>query len=276
MYRFPSRVLRVCALAIGASLIGYLSPLPAIAGMSPAEVSAVYKITLNGFELGSFRFNSTVTADHYSADSDVELSALLGAFHWKGVTRTSGTIAAKEPRPAGFLFEFNGTAKSGSVGMGFNPAGVTSVSVMPPAADPPDTVPLGPQHLKSVLDPLSAIIALTHVDGANPCGRKVAIFDGKQRFNLELIARRPVEGQPDRGIVCRVKYVPVAGYRANEETRNLAASTGIEIAFRPVPQAKLMLPHDVVVPTLAGPAELTLEHVDIRTPDRGEIALVAD
>jgi hypothetical protein len=268
--------------AVGSALLTAAphGPFPAslaLAGMSPAEVDAIYKITLNGFEIGSFRFSSKVTPDHYTADSDVELSALLGAFHWRGVTRTSGTIAGKDPKPAGFLFEFDGTAKSGSVQLGFNQSGVQSVSVLPISADPPDTVPLSEQHLKGVLDPLTAIMALTHVDGGSPCGGKVAIFDGKQRFDLELSYRRqaPIgESRTDMAIVCRVKYVPIAGYRANEETRNMANTTGIEIAFRPVPKANLMLPQDVIVPTLVGPAELTLVRVEIRTPDLGQIALV--
>jgi hypothetical protein len=37
-----------------------------------------------------------------------------------------------------------------------------------------------------------------------------------------------------------------------------------------------MLPQLIVVPTLVGTVELTLIKVGIKTPDRGQIALVAD
>jgi hypothetical protein len=65
-----------------------------------------------------------------------------------------------------------------------------------------------------------------------------------------------------------VRYVPIGGYRANDETRDLANNTGIEITFRPVRNAQLMLPQAIVVPTMAGNVELTLEKVGIKTPDR--------
>ena len=286
MYRNSSLITRACVLAVGSALCFAAPPAPFLTsaamagsagGMSPAQVDAVYKITLNGFEIGTFRFNSNVAPDHYTLDTDVELSALLGVFHWKGVTRSSGTIVASKPRPAGFLFEFESSTKSGSVKIGFDQSGVQDVSVLPLAADPPDTVPLEAQHLKGVLDPLSAIMALTHTSGTSPCERKVSIFDGKQRFDLDLRYSRQVaigEGQADMAIVCRVKYVPIAGYRANEETRNMAMSTGIEIAFRPIPSAKLMLPQEVIVPTAAGTAQLSLVGVEIKSPDHGKVASV--
>jgi hypothetical protein len=153
--------------------------------------------------------------------------------------------------------------------MNFGQRGVETVSIMPPIADAPDTVPLAAQQLSGALDPLSAILALTHAGDKSPCSRRVAIFDGKQRFDLELTYRRHVpvgEQSADLAIVCRVKYVPLGGHRANEETRALARSTGIEITFRPVPRAGIMLPQGVL--------ELSLQRVDIKTPDSGQIALV--
>lgn len=244
--------------------------------MTPAQVDASYKITLNGFDLGNFRFSSDVERDHYALNTDVEISALLGVFHWKGVTRSSGTVVAAKPQPAGFLFEFESSAKSGSVKMGFGQSGVESISVDPVADDTPDTVPLTRQDLKGVLDPLTAIMALMHVDAPSPCGRKIPIFDGKQRFDIDLKFARaePVAGVPgETATVCRVKYTPIAGYRQNEETKALAASNEIEVAFRNIRQAKLMLPQSIVIPTAVGRAELTLVQVDIKTAG-GQLASV--
>jgi hypothetical protein len=246
------------------------------ADMKPVQVDANYKITLNGFDLGTFRYSSDVARDHYALNTDVELSALLGVFKWKGVTRSSGTVVAAKPQPAGFLFEFESSAKSGSVKMGFGQAGVESISVNPVAADPPDTIPLTREHLKGVMDPLTAILAMTHVDAPTPCGRKIPIFDGKQRFDIDLkfARQQPVEGVPgETAIVCRVKYTPIAGYRPTEETMALASSKEIEIAFRPVPQAKLMLPQSIVLPTPIGRAEITLVKIDIKVPG-GQLASV--
>lgn len=243
--------------------------------MSPVQVDASYKISLNGFNLGSFNFKSNVGRSQYSLETDVQISALLGIFKWKGVTHTSGSVQAKTPKPADFRFDYESTVRNGSVAMGFDKGGIERLSVTPVTVETPDTVPLSPAHLKDVFDPLSAILAITHSDAPTPCGRKVAIFDGKQRFDISLKFAReePVVGIPNEtAVVCRVKYTPIAGYRPTEETRELATSNDIEIVFRMVPAAKLMLPQSVALPTPAGAARIDLERVKIQLPERGQVA----
>jgi hypothetical protein len=177
------------------------------AGNPAVRVDASYKITLNGFNLGTFHFKSNVGRTRYTSESDVEISALLGVFKWKGVTHTSGSLQAKALKPGDFRFDYESSVRSGSVAMGFNKDGIQSLSVVPLTVDAADMVPLTPAHLKGVFDPLSAILAITHSDATTPCGRKIPIFDGKQRFDLSLrFARQePVVGIPNEiATVCRV------------------------------------------------------------------------
>lgn len=282
MYQVQSRRVRGCVLALGSAALAALVPLsplataaPSPTGVSPVRVDASYKITLNGFDLGTFRFKSNVGRTSYTLDTDVQISALLGVFHWKGVTHSSGTLKAKAPKPADFRFDYESSVRNGSVTMGFDQNGIDRLTVLPVTLEAADTVPLTRSHLSNVFDPLSAIMAITHTDAPSPCGRKVAIFDGKQRFDIDLRYAReiPVEGvKGETAIVCRVKYMPIAGYRPSEETRQLAASNDIEIAFRVVPAAKLMLPQSVSVPTAAGEARINLERVNIELPERGQVA----
>lgn len=256
-----------------------LSPLANAAsvppGPTPVRVDASYKISLNGFNLGSFHFKSDVGRTRYKLVTDVEISALLGVFKWKGVTETSGSVEAKTLKPADFRFDYESTIRNGSVAMGFHDDRIDRVSVLPLTIETPDTIPLAPDHLKGVFDPLSAILAITHSEASTPCGRKFSIFDGKQRFDLALkFARKePVAGIPNEtAVVCRVKYMPIAGYRPTSETEQLANSNDIEITFRMVPVAKLMLPQSVAVPTAAGNARIDLEKVNVELPERGQVA----
>ena len=76
--------------------------------------------------------------------------------------------------------------------------------------------------------------------------------------------------------MCRVKYRPIAGYRPNDETKAMSRSTSIEIAFRPVAGAGLMVPDQITVPTISGPIGLKAQRIDIKTSDRREIALVKE
>jgi hypothetical protein len=166
--------------------------------------------------------------------------------------------------------------------MGFNQAGISSVALKPDKPPSPEAVPVTEQHLKGVLDPLSAVIALTR-GMQNPCERKLAIFDGKQRFDLQLAFRREQKivektpsGQPGVAYVCSVRYQPIAGHKPHKEdaTKELAASGNIEVALRPVPSANMMVPHNVKIPTNWGEASMNLQRVDIVTPGKGQIALV--
>jgi hypothetical protein len=192
----------------------------------PHEVQAVYKVRFNGFDVGTFEFNSTVQAQTYTLTGNAQLSALLGALTWKGETRTAGILAANTPKPAGYTFDFNGIGKSGTIKMSFAGDNVANVSHAPPLPPQTDIVPVRDAHLKGVLDPLSAVMALarTATSGSDPCQRKLSIFDGRQRFDLVLsflreeriVESRP-SGQPDMALVCRVQYVPVAGHKLNEE-----------------------------------------------------------
>ncbi|MGI9522923.1 MAG: hypothetical protein ACR2PG_14890 [Hyphomicrobiaceae bacterium] len=240
------------------------------------QVSATYKITLNSFAIGSLRYESNVGFNGYVVETHIELSALFGAVSWKGVTRSSGTLNGARPQPANYAFDFRGSTGAGAVHLGFGEAGVSSLSVRPARSLAADAVPLKGKHLKGVLDPLSAVLALTRTEGKSPCGRKVAIFDGQQRFDLELYYRRQQQLGEGKAIVCRVKYRPIAGHRANEETKVMSRSTGIEIAFRPVPGAGLMVPDEITIPTVSGPIALKAQRVDIKTSGRRKIALVKE
>ncbi len=244
------------------------------------EIDAVYKVALNEFEIGSFTFKSDIGDKAYTLQSDVRIS-FAGLVGWKGSTVTRGAVSGKDVSPAVYQFQFSSPAKQGSIAMNFANRTVTGLTVLPEEPPLPGVKPLTAEHIKGVADPLSAVMAMVRVAGTNPCDRKVSIFDGKQRFDLVLSYRKQVaisetqpSGQPSQGVVCKVKYVPIAGYRDTEELRALARENNIAITFRPIPSAGLMVPHEVKIPTVAGDAVITASRVNIRTPNQGQIALV--
>lgn len=246
----------------------------------PSRVRATYRISFNGIDIGAFRFDTGIGPAGYTADGKAELSALLGAFQWQGLTRVSGSIDARNPHPAGYNFAFRSNSRSGTVKMGFQRDTVTSHAIVPQPEDIDEVVPVKPQHLQNVLDPLSAVLALARGPESDPCGRKLAIFDGKQRFDLVMSFRREVRineahpsGQPGFGIVCAVRYVPIAGYKATPETKRLAQESGIEVVLRPVPSANIFIPHEITIPTGLGPAVLSAQRIEIEQPGAGQIAL---
>lgn len=269
----------IVASLLAAGVLASSSTWPAAAGPDSVEIDAVYKVALNDFEIGSFSFKSAVADKTYSLESDVSIS-FAGLVGWKGLTRTQGAIENKTASPSVYQFNFESPAKSGSVAMNFKNRAVTGLTILPDEPPLPGTLPLTAEHIKGVADPLSAVLSLVRVEGNNPCDRKVSIFDGKQRFDLVLSYRKQVpiteahpSGQPSQGIVCKVKYIPIAGYRQTEDLQALARNNNISITFRPIPSAGLMVPHIVVIPTVAGDAVISASRVNIKA-NQSQIALI--
>ena len=67
---------------------------------------AVYDINFNGFNVGTFEFQSQAEQQSYTLLGNAKLSVLLGAFTWDGETRSFGLIANQAPKPAAFTFDF--------------------------------------------------------------------------------------------------------------------------------------------------------------------------
>ena len=253
------------------------------AGGFPPKVRAVYRISWNGVDLGKFQFSSDLKGGQYTLNGDARLEAFFGAFHWRGITRSLGTIAGAGPSPASYAFSFDGNDKRGSVNLNFEGGAVSRVVAVPASGPSPGRVPVTRAHLQGVLDPLSAIMAITaskgkRVDGTNPCSRRIPIFDGKQRFDLAFSFKRTAPlseigaKSAHNAFVCRVKYIPIAGYRMNEDMRQMQQASGIEVWMVPLAEANLFIPYYVLVPLSAGTATLTADRVNIDTA-RGRIAL---
>jgi hypothetical protein len=273
--------MRVCA-RIGAVMAVAASLAAPFAHAEPwaSKVNAVYKVSLSGFDLGSFQFQSSTSGQSYTLAGVGDLSAAFGAWRWHGQIQSSGTIVGEQPRPAGYTYDWRG-GKNGSVKIAFDEAGVSNVAIQPSSPPSPGTIPVREHHLKNVLDPMTAVMALSRASGGNPCGRRISIFDGKQRFDLVLSFRRQervVEaqpsGQPSIAYVCRVQYIPVAGHKNNPETRQMASTSAIEVAFRPIPSLRLLVPYQITIPTIVGSAVMTSERVEITAPGNRRIAIV--
>ena len=274
----------VCSFLAGLSLsLAAIAagPQTAAAEAWPANVRAVYDINFNGFNVGTFEFQSQAEQQSYTLLGNARLSVLLGAFTWDGETRSFGLIVKQEPKPASFTFDFRSNLRVGSTKLGFANGAVTNIAHLPPEPPKPDVIPLREQHLKGVVDPLSAIMVISRGPSANPCDRRIPIFDGKERFDLVFSYKRDMRvveqapsGQPEVAHVCRVKYLPIAGHKADSDTSFMAANNEIEVALRPIPSANVFIPYQISIPTMAGSATIVSKRVEIVSPGKPQIALL--
>lgn len=271
------RLLATLAATLGAVSGGAIST--AAQGW-PANVRALYEVNFNGLTVGTLEFTAEAEQQSYTLTSNARLSILLGAFTWDGKIRSFGLLVNQAPKPASFTFDFKSSLKAGSTTMGFGDNGVTNVTHLPTPMPRPDTIPVLAHHLKGVIDPLSAIMVLARGSASHPCDRRLPIFDGKERFDLILsykgemkVAEQQPSGQPGIAYVCRVRYLPIAGHKADAEAKFMAANDAIEVSLRPIPSLNMLVPYQITIPTMAGSASIVSKRVDITSPGKPQIAL---
>jgi hypothetical protein len=245
------------------------------------KVSGAYTISLAGIKIGDFYFQSKLQGTRYAVHGDARISALLGSVSWKGKANSEGVVSGRVLLPAAYRMKYRASRKkSGDLKISFADGVVSRIEMQPPSNPAPDLVPVRAHHLKGAYDPLSAMMALASGYTTNPCARRVSVFDGKFRFDLALSFHRRASIRGLRGeqtsvaTVCRVRFIPVAGYRDDKNMRKMAAAQGMEVWMRGVPEADLMVPHEVRVPTFAGQVVLHARRVDIVSRNNRQIALV--
>jgi hypothetical protein len=241
-------------------------------GLLPANVDAVYRIKFTALgEIGHFHFNSTINGDGYTLAADARVKTTI--FKYDAGMSSKGVLVAGKPQPGDHAFNYRQKAllkkkKIRVLNMGFKGAAVSAVKFEPPDDLSASAIPVKPEHLKGVLYPLSGVMALSLVNAANPCTQKLPIYDGKQRLDVVFTPLRRAGADH----VCSVRLVPIAGHKPGEGAASVIKGN-IELVLRPVPQANVVIPYSVTVPTIVGTAVLVSERVDITMPDQQRIAL---
>ena len=87
------------------------------------------------------------------------------------------------------------------------------------------------------------------------------------------IKERHASGQPGFGYVCRIRFTPVAGHKRNSHINHLAKSRDMEIVLRPVPSAQLLVPYEIVIPTMVGTVTISARSINIVNGSNQRIAM---
>ena len=113
-----------------------------------------------------------------------------------------------------------------------------------PSATQPRHVPVTDAHRRDVIDPLTAAIVQVSGNGElltpDVCNRRVAIFDGRMRYDLEFAFKRMDQVKADKGyrgpaLVCSVKFSPVAGPMPERlAIKYLAKQSDMEVWLAPI------------------------------------------
>jgi len=242
-----------------------------------STINALYNIHWIGAHIGDFRIRSSITNRQYSLQADANISVFFGSVTWQGVTSSSGLMTANGPAPQNYVFRYQTGNRGETVELRFQQKMVRDILINPPARPGARAAPITAAHLQNVVDPLSALVLLSQArlaknTGEGACNKRLPIFDGKIRYDLVLSPKgtRPIAGVGKlRGIayVCGVRYVPIAGHKMGKPGENdyATGNTGIEVWLVPLPEAGLIVPYYVHVPTPAGTASLVTATFNVET-----------
>lgn len=233
---------------------------------TPSKIVAVYRVDLGSFNLGDFRLTTTFRDGGYEMRGEGRFSVLQGLIYsWRGVTAGKGRVTSSGPEPAMYAFSYSDSAKTGErLRLTFTEGDVTGVSIVPNKRPLPRTIPVTKEQLEDVLDPMSGVFLSAKSDNPNgdlnACNHTLPVFDGRQRFDLVVTPKRIVTvkrtspgGYGGPAVVCKVKFIPIAGYHPdNPAVRQMAQSNEIEVWLMPVKGTQMYVPYRIVLPTPAG------------------------
>jgi hypothetical protein len=242
--------------------LGVVAALVAATGARADVVHVTYRVSLIGLPIGAVHLDADLTPTSYSIQGVAKATGLARLLaNARGASAGKGAIVQGHVSPATFATIAADSHMTRTIRMALAGNAVTGIEISPPFEDKPDRVPLGPDDLKGVVDPVGAVIIPAPPSGpiVSPaaCERKVPIFDGYTRFdiNLTYVGERSVATKGYEGpvVVCAARYVPIAGHRRDRPaTKFMADNKDLEVWLAPIESDRVLIPFRVSVRTMIG------------------------
>jgi hypothetical protein len=248
---------RVCQIVLAA-----LAAVPA-AATAQTKLEARYTAALAGIPLGSGTWVIDIVADQYTAVASGRTTGLVKLISdGSGSSGAKGTIQGANVVSMGYVSSTVSDKKADEVRIAMQGGVVKEAIAVPPLDPAPDRVPVTDAHRKGVVDPMSAMLMPVagkgEVVAPEACKRRLAIFDGRGRTDIELVYKRMDHVQADKGyagpvVVCMALYRPIAGHRPSRPAiKYLVEQRDMEIWLAPIAGTRVLVPFRFSVPTPFG------------------------
>jgi hypothetical protein len=216
-----------------------------------AKLEATYRITFAHISVGE----ATMTADLGESEYTVALVGRAGGVarmvvNGEAYLTASGAMKEGRPEPRNFTSKTISEGESQTVSMALEEGRVTEFTVTPPPGDGSLDVPEADR--RGIIDPLTAMLVSADVPGEalsqDACRGALAIFGGRQRFNLRLTFKRMDKVSAKKGyagpaVVCSATYQPIAGVGpSNPLVKYLSDNRDMELVLAPVQGTRLLAP----------------------------------
>jgi Protein of unknown function (DUF3108) len=268
----PQRVPFAAAPAAFAAAVCVMAALAADAGhvaaaqvhLEAVHLEAEYTATLAGLPIGHGTWAIEITEDQYTAAASGATSGLLRIFTGaRGTGASRGSFNGDQTMPTSYVATIDyERGKIDDVRMALAGGNVKDLLADPPLYPHPDRIPVSDADRRGVVDPMSSTINRVGGNGdpvsPQACARKVAVFDGRVRYDLRSEFKRMEMVKAERGYqgpvaVCAVYFEPISGYVPGRPViKYLVALRDAEVWLAPIAGTRVLVPFRFAMPTPLG------------------------
>jgi hypothetical protein len=227
------------------------------------RLEAEYTASIAGIPIGHGNWIIEIDGNQYTAAASGTTTGLIKFFTGAhGTGAAHGAINAGQPVPTSYGETIVYGSRVDDVRMALAGGNVTDYAVDPPLPPIPDRIPVTDADRRGVFDPMTSM--LNRVAGAGDpvspeaCNRKVAVFDGRVRYDLHSEFKRMETVKADRGyegpaVVCAVYFTPISGYVPDRPAiKYLVTLRDAEVWLAPISGTRVVVPFRFSMPTPLG------------------------
>ncbi len=234
------------------------------AAAAQERLEAEYTASVAGIPIGRGNWVIEIDNDQYSAAASGATTGIFRIFSSaRGTSAARGVFSGGLPVPSSYAESVDyGHAIIDDVRIALVGGNVKDYAVEPPLPPHPDRIPVSDADRRGVVDPMSS--ALARVGGSGDpvspqaCGRKVPVFDGRVRYDLNSEFRRIDMVKAEKGyqgpaVVCGVYFAPISGYVPNRPViKYLIDLRDAEVWLAPIAGTRVLAPFRFAMPTPLG------------------------
>jgi hypothetical protein len=227
------------------------------------RLEAHYTASVAGIPIGRGSWVVEVFDDQFTAAASGTTTGILHFFtggHGTGAAR--GAVAGGQPVPATYSSNIFFDNKADDVRIVIAGGTVKEFTAEPPLPPHPDRIPVTDADRHGVVDPMTSTLNRVPGNGdplsPEACNRKVAVFDGRVRYDLQSAYKRMEAVKAEKGyqgpvVVCAVYFKPVSGYVPDRPTvKYLIELRDAEVWLAPIAGTRILVPYRFSLPTPIG------------------------
>jgi hypothetical protein len=251
------------AVATGGAMLAALLGDAGSRAHAQGRLDGHYNVTLGGVAFGKGTWLVDVRDDQFTSAVSGATSGVLRLFtRGQGSSAVRGTVHAGQLSATSYASSIATDKKYDDVRMVMSAGAVKEYAAEPPTIQIPERVPITEAHRRGIADPLTASLMKVPGNGdtfvPEACPRKVAIFDGRMRYDLQFAFKRLDKVKSEKGyqgavVVCALYFAPVAGHVPDRPViKYLTDMRDAEVWLAPIAGTRLMVPYRFSVPTPLG------------------------